>query len=57
MKEILTVHEVMDLCKIGESTAYKLIKSINEELKKEGFIIIKGRVNRKRLFERMGLQY
>lgn len=57
MKEILTVRDVMDLCNIGESTAYKLIKSINDELKNEGFIIIKGRVNRKRLFERMGLQY
>lgn len=57
MNEILTVSEVMELCRIGESTAYKLIKSINEELKNEGFIIIKGRVNRKRLFERMGLKY
>ncbi|SJZ95779.1 Helix-turn-helix domain-containing protein [Cetobacterium ceti] len=55
MKEILTVKEVMEYFEIGESTAYKLIKSINDELQKEGFLILRGRVNRKRLFERMGL--
>lgn len=55
MAELLTVKEVEQICKVKTGRAYKLMKEINDELKKKGYITISGRVNSEFLYERLGL--
>lgn len=55
MADFLTADEVSIICKIKKQKAYKIIKEINDEMGKKGFIIIRGRVNRKFFNEKMGL--
>lgn len=54
--KILTAEQVADLCKVKIGKAYQIIREINEELKKEGFITIRGRVNKKYLLKRLGIE-
>lgn len=54
--ELLTVNEVASICKIKQCRAYKLIKEVNEEMQKKGYIIIRGRVNKDYLYTRLGLE-
>lgn len=53
--ELLKVEDVTKICNISKCKAYKLMKQINEELQAEGFITIKGRVNKKRLLKKLGI--
>ena len=38
--------EVRNLLNISRSAAYKIIRNLNEELEKKGYITIKGRISR-----------
>nr|WP_325297107.1 transcriptional regulator [uncultured Dysosmobacter sp.] len=49
------VKEVMDLCSVSESRAYRIMRELNDELKKQGFVTTAGRVSRKYLMERLGI--
>ncbi|WP_101772364.1 transcriptional regulator [Peptostreptococcus faecalis] len=51
----LNVHEIMEITGRKEAWCYQLIKKMNEELKKKGFITTRGKVPRKYFNERMGL--
>lgn len=53
--ELLKVEDVTKICNISKCKAYKLMKQINEELQAEGFITIKGRVNKTRLLKKLGI--
>lgn len=53
--ELLKVEDVTKICNISKCKAYKLMKQINEELQAEGFITIKGRVNKMRLLKKLGI--
>jgi hypothetical protein len=55
MKQMLTVEDVMNICQVKESKAYKLMKQVNSEMEKEGYIIIRGRVNSKYLMKKLGI--
>lgn len=48
-KSFLTVEDVMGILGVSQSRAYKVIRDLNAELKKErpGTIIIRGRVSRR----------
>ena len=37
---------------VSVSFAYKVIRTLNDELKKKGFVTVSGRVNRKYFYER-----
>ena len=50
MKQYLTAAEVAETVGVSITKAYKLIREMNEELKKKGFLTIPGRVSR-RYFE------
>lgn len=52
----ITAREVMQILSICESGAYKVIKDLNEELNQKGFKTIRGKTNRKYLFERFGIE-
>lgn len=47
------VEEVMELCNCSESHAYRIMRELNEELKKKGYVTTAGRVSRKYLMERL----
>ena len=49
----MDVNDIMELTKMSEAYAYKLIKTLNEELDKQGFITIRGRVSKKYFEERV----
>ena len=51
----ITAKEAAKLFEISESHAYQIFRNLNNELKSEGYIILRGKVPRKRLLERMGL--
>lgn len=48
----MTVEEVMESLNVSKPYAYKLIRNLNEELKRKGFITKSGRVSRKYFTER-----
>lgn len=56
MEKILTAEQVATLCKVKVGKAYQIIRELNEELKKEGYITIRGRVNKDYLLKRLGIK-
>ena len=55
MERFLDVNEVMTLLKCKQSTAYKVMRRLNGELKENGFLVKPGLVPRSYLVERFGL--
>ena len=55
MKAMLTVEDVMNICQVKQSKAYKIMKEVNKEMEKEGYIVIRGRVNGKFLMKKLGI--
>ena len=47
------VREVMQLCEVSESRAYRIMQQLNKELEAKGFVTTSGRVSRKDLMERL----
>lgn len=47
------VREVMQLCEVSESRAYRIMQQLNKELEAQGFVTTSGRVSRKYLMERL----
>ena len=43
---LMGVEEVRNLLNISRSAAYKIIRNLNKELEKKGYITIKGRISR-----------
>ena len=44
MKRLLTASDLVEQLGVSESTAYKLIRECNSELKAAGYFIVRGRV-------------
>lgn len=53
---LLGVKEVMALLGIGRSLAYKYIADLNKELEEQGYLTVRGRVPKKYLEKRFGLE-
>ena len=49
----MRVRDVAEELGVSESYAYKIIRQLNEELEKKGFITISGRVSKKYFAERL----
>jgi len=47
MKNFISAGEVANELGVSKPYAYKLVKEMNDELKKNGYITIAGRVSRK----------
>ena len=52
-EKFLEVGDVMQILGISRSAAYKLMRQINSELEKNGYIVIHGKVSRKYFEERI----
>lgn len=48
----MTAQEVSDVAGIGISKAYAIIRRLNEEQAKQGYLTINGRVNRRYFYEK-----
>ena len=56
-KYYIGADEVMNITEVSRTTAYKIIKNLNETLQKEQKkIVIAGKVPRALFFEKMGLE-
>lgn len=52
---LIDVREVQDILRVAESTAYSVIKRLNEELESKGYLTLRGKVEKKYLMQRYGL--
>lgn len=52
-EKFLEVGDVMQILGISKSAAYKLMRQINSELERKGYIVIRGKVSRKYFEERI----
>ena len=50
------VREVMQLCEVSESRAYRIMQQLNKELEAQGFVTTSGRVSRKYLMPVRGVR-
>lgn len=55
MAHLLNVEEVMELTGAKQSTAYRIIREVNAEMEKRGFLTLRGKVNKTFLCERLGI--
>ena len=53
-KIYITANELAEMLGVSVGHAYKLIRKLNQELEKEGFLVIAGKVPR-RYFENAGM--
>lgn len=44
MKQVYTAKDLQEILGVSESKAYQYIRIMNEELKKEGFLTVRGKV-------------
>ncbi len=51
-ESFITVEEIKDTLQVSKSTAYRIARELNTDLKNSGYMIIPGRVSRKYFFER-----
>ncbi len=56
MEKILCASEVATLCKVKLGKAYQIIRTLNAELEKKGYIIIRGRIPQNYLLQRLGIE-
>ena len=48
----ISTTEIMETLEVSESSAYRIIKNLNSELKKKGYLVLPGKVSRKYFNER-----
>lgn len=51
-KRFLDVHDVMEITGLSSSTSYIVIKQLNEELRKKGYLTIRAKVISTYFYER-----
>lgn len=54
--KLLTAEEVAVICKTKTGKAYQIIRQLNSELEKKGYLTIRGRVNKDYLLKRLGIK-
>ena len=52
MKPAYNAKDIMKILCVGETYAYKVIKTLNKELEESGYLTVRGRVNAKYFNER-----
>lgn len=56
MQSFLRVGQVMEILQCSQSKAYKVMKQLNKELEKDGYLTIDGRISRDYLYKRIGIE-
>lgn len=50
--ECFRVEDIMEILDISKSSAYKLMRELNDELKSKGYKVYSGRLSKKYFYER-----
>ena len=50
-KIFIKAKEVSEILQVSEQQSYKIIRKMNDELKAKGYLVVRGRVDRKYFFE------
>lgn len=56
MLEFYTVKDVMNIFKVKQGVAYKIIKDINNEFSKKGYLTVRGRVFKDHLERKLKIE-
>ena len=48
-KLFISAKEVARELEVSDSFAYRLVRKLNDELEKQGFVVVKGKISRKYL--------
>lgn len=51
MKDFLTAKDIQQILKVKQAKSYEIIRELNREMQKQGYKVIRGRVN-KAIFEK-----
>lgn len=51
MKQFLTAKDIQDILGVKQAKSYEIIRQLNAEILREGYKVIRGRVN-KQIFEK-----
>ncbi|MBR6401626.1 MAG: transcriptional regulator [Firmicutes bacterium] len=54
-QEFYTAPDILKIFPISRTHAYKIIRQLNAELEKKGYITVRGRISKKYIEERMFL--
>ena len=49
----MTAEDVAEVLGVSKSFAYKVMQNLNEELKKQGYVTIAGRINKEYFMEKL----
>ena len=52
-KLFISAKEVARELEVSDSFAYSLVRKLNDELEKQGFVVVKGKISRKYFEERV----
>ena len=52
-KLYISAKEVARELEVSDSFAYRLVRKLNDELEKQGFVVVKGKISRKYFEERV----
>lgn len=52
-KLFISAKEVARELEVSDSFAYRLVRKLNDELEKQGFLVVKGKISRKYFEERV----
>lgn len=52
MKEFLTVSDIQNILNVKQAKAYEIIRKLNEEMNREGYFTVQGKVNKRKFEER-----
>ena len=53
MEKLFLTSEVADLLNISQQQAYKIIRDMNKQLAEHGFLVLRGRINKKYFMEQI----
>ena len=51
-KIVLRAKQVAEILDVSENKAYNIIAALNEQLQKQGFMTVRGRVNKSYFYEK-----
>lgn len=52
-RRLITAEEVANILACSNSKAYEIIRDLNNELKEQGFYVLRGKVSEQYLYERI----
>ncbi|HHX66808.1 MAG: ICEBs1 excisionase [Miniphocaeibacter sp.] len=55
-KQFLNAKDIQELMQVKQTKSYQVIRKVNEKLEAEGFLVLRGRVSARAVYEYFGLE-